>query len=104
MKNPRKLFEAETKKLLKYIILNGNLPAKEKMDMQVLQECCDNKWISGVVTQTMISGRIIAEVRQTVTVTKSGLDYLYPKWDTKFLISSGIAAISLLLNLLQVFL
>ena len=104
MKNQRKLFEAETKKLLKHIILNGELPNKEEMNMQVLKECCENKWISGVVTQTKISGRIVAEVRQTVTVTKSGLEYLYPKWDTKFIISSAIAAASLIGNLFQMFL
>lgn len=52
----------------------------------------------------MISGRIVAEVQQTVTVTKAGLDYLYPKWEVKFIISSVIAVVSLIGNLLQVFL
>lgn len=104
VKNFRKLFEVETKKLLKYIVLNGDLSSCEALDMQVLKYCCEKGWISGVKTQTMISGRIVAEVQQTVTVTKAGLDYLYPKWEVKFIISSVIAVVSLIGNLLQVFL
>ena len=41
VKNFRKLFEVETKKLLKYIVLNGDLSSCEALDMQVLKYCCE---------------------------------------------------------------
>lgn len=103
MKNARISFEQETKELLKYIVLHGDLPSSDTLNMQVLQECCEMQYISGVYTAKMISGRVVAEVQQTVLVTKAGLDYLYPKRDIKFVISTVIAAVSVLVNLLQAF-
>lgn len=104
MKNARKSFEKETRQLLEYIVLHGDLPKERNLNMQALKECCEMKWISGVVVQTMISGHIVADVCQVVTVTKAGLDYLHPKRDVKFMVSSVIAVVSIIVNLLQAFL
>ena len=100
MKNARKLFESEMRELLQYVIVNRDIPEENKLNMEVLKECCDKGYISGVQTMTMISGRIVAEVCETCVVTKEGLDFLHPKIDVKFIISTSIAAISVLINIL----
>lgn len=100
MKNARKLFESEMRKLLQYVIMNRDIPGENELNMEVLKECCDRGYLSGVQTMTMISGRIVAEVRETCSVTKEGLDFLHPKIDVKFIISTSIAAVSVLINIL----
>jgi hypothetical protein len=100
MKNARKLFESEMQELLQYVIVNRDIPEENKLNMEVLKECCDKGYISGVQTMTMINGRIVAEVCETCTVTKEGLDFLHPKIDVKFIVSTSIATISVLINIL----
>jgi hypothetical protein len=49
-----------------------------------------------------MSGRIVVEETLSPRITKSGLDFLHPKHDVKFIVSSSIAIASLLLNIMLV--
>ena len=100
MKNERKQFESDMKAILRYIIQNKDLPSDIDKKMVALKECCDRGFIFGVVTQTMISGRIVCDIQEKIYVTNDGLNFLFPKKDIKFIISTTIAVLSILLNVI----
>lgn len=99
--NQRKQFESNMKTLLRHVIDQHSLPDDSHLDMLVLSECCSREYLSGVVVQTMISGKIVCDVRNTIWVTKAGLEFLYPRQDWKFIVSSAIALISIVVNIIQ---
>lgn len=96
MPNPRKIFESDMKRILQTVILEHTLP--DEVNMAALKECCDKQYLSGITTKTMISGRIVAD-KTNIQITKAGLDYLYGKKDVKFIISTTIAVISVMINI-----
>ena len=99
MRNARIAFEKEMKALLLHVITNTDLPGKEQLNMAALKECCDSGYLEGVITDTMLNGRVVAEVSGIVKVTKLGLDFLYPKTDVKFIVSTTVAVCSIILNI-----
>ena len=102
MKNQRKKFENDMRKLLRLIATEGSISKTENINMEALKECCDKNYISGIYAPRMMSGQIVVEETLSPRITKSGLDFLHPKHDVKFIVSSSIPIASLFLNIMLV--
>jgi|GEM_PF-3032359 len=79
MRNERKRFERNEKRLLKYILKTGELPDMTDYDKECLYHCIAEKhYINGIVAIRMISGRIVFEVaHDRLTLTKEALDFCW---------------------------
>lgn len=78
MKNQKKLFEKEMKRIMLHIITCGDIPPLDDFGMECLHHCCQSGYLTGVHTARMASGHIVAD-RHTPKVQKAGLDFCYPK-------------------------
>lgn len=97
----RNQFESDMKAILRSIINDHQLPPENKLNMEALKECHVRRFFDGIVVEQMASGRITCELRKNFWVTKAGYEFLYPKKDWKFAVSTTIALASIVLNIIQ---
>ena len=68
--------ESAMRSVLQHINETKTAKGLDQEQMKLLKECCDQGFLSGVQTETMISGRVIAECQQDVRLTVDGLRFL----------------------------
>lgn len=101
MANQRQNSEKEMKRIMKYILVNQELPELDDLGRECIYfSTNEKKYITGIKVTKMASGRIVMDVSNP-KLTLEGLNWLYPKWDKKFIISTTIAIVSVVFNVLQ---
>lgn len=98
--NNRQKFEKGVKDILKQIMISNEMPELDDFGMECLAYCCQEKLIVGVFVDRMAAGNLVAEYSNP-KITDAGLNYLYPKKDTKFIVSTSIAVIELVVIIIQ---
>ena len=68
--------ESAMRSVLRNINETKTVKGLNQEQMKLLKECCDQGFLSGVQTETMISGRVIAECQRDVRLTVDGLRFL----------------------------
>ena len=68
--------ESAMRSVLQHINETKTVKGLDQEQMKLLKECCDQGFLSGVQTETMISGRVIAECQRDVRLTVEGLRFL----------------------------
>lgn len=68
--------ESAMRSVLRHINETKTVKGLDQEQMKLLKECCDNGFLSGVQTEVMISGRVIAECQRDVRLTLEGLQFL----------------------------
>lgn len=68
--------ESAMRSVLRHINETKAVKGLDQEQMKLLKECCDQGFLSGVHTETMISGRVIAECQRDVRLTVDGLRFL----------------------------
>ena len=68
--------ESAMRSVLRHINETKTVKGLDQEQMKLLKECCDQGFLSGVQTETMISGRVIAECQRDVRLTVDGLRFL----------------------------
>lgn len=101
MANQRQISEKEMKRIMKYILVNQEIPELDDLGRECIYfSTNEKKYITGIKVTKMASGRIVMDISNP-KLTLEGLNWLYPKWDKKFIISTTIAAVSVTFNVLQ---
>ena len=101
MANQRQTSEKEIKRIMKYILVNQEIPELDELGRECIYFAAnEKKYITGIKATKMASGRIVMDVSNP-KLTLEGLNWLYPKWDKKFIISTTIAIVSAVFNVLQ---
>lgn len=99
--NPRRKDDLKKREIMKYILEHHSLPESlNDEDKYILKICYDAGYIEGLNIATMASGRIIMDV-QSPKVTDKGKEFLFPKRDYKFIISTVIAIVELVVIIVQ---
>lgn len=100
MKNARKDFENAMRTALRHIAKTRKLPPLDEAVKSALKACYDVGYVEGIRVEVMASGRItIEEAHPAVTYT--GLKFAYPYRDWKFIAPLVIAAIELIVIVIQ---
>lgn len=68
--------ESAMRSVLQHINETKTVKGLDREQMKLLKECCDQGFLSGVQTETMISGLVIAECQRDVRLTVDGLRFL----------------------------
>lgn len=68
--------ESAMRSVLRHINETKTVKGLDQEQMKLLKECCDQGFLSGVQTEAMISGRVIAECQRDVRLTVEGLRFL----------------------------
>lgn len=68
--------ESAMRSVLRHINETKTVKGLDQEQMKLLKECCDHGFLSGVQTEVMISGRVIAECQRDVRLTVDGLRFL----------------------------
>ena len=100
--NVRKKLENDSKAVLRRIVLEGDKYRPVDSEREALEYCTQNKYADGIVATRMIAGNIVIEIGAP-RLNSRGLEFLHPKRDTKFIISTIIAVVAIALNVLQFF-
>ena len=96
-----KEFESNMRRLLIVIKDFGFPSCLSQDDLHCVEKCIADGYLTGAHTQRMASGKIVADISEIVRVEKAGLEFLKPKRDWKFIITAGIAVISVACNIIQ---
>ena len=99
--NIRRKDNLRKRELMSHIFEKHDLPESlSEEDMYILKRCNDAGYIEGLRVTTMASGRIVLDA-QTLNITDKGREFLSPKKDYKFIISTTIAVIELVVIIIQ---
>lgn len=99
--NPRKRDEKRKRELILYMLEHHDVPENlDQEDIYALKRCSDAGYVENLKFSTMASGRIVFDI-QSPKITDKGIAFLNPKKDYKFIISSVIAVIELIVIVLQ---
>lgn len=97
-----KAFKKNLRRILISVRDSGCLPENlSQDDLHCVEWCISQCFLSGVITDRMVSGKIIAEATDAIRIEQPGYNFLNPPLDWKFITASVIAALSLLLNFIQ---
>ena len=100
MANPRREFEREAKRILRHILVDGALPTLDDFGKGCLLFCEQKQYVISAKVRRLSKDKVIYD-KIIFRVTEPGLQWLYPKWDKKFIVSTTIAIISVVCNILQ---
>ena len=101
MANQRQTSEKEMKRIMKYILVNQELPELNDLGKECIYFCTNEKeYITGIKVAKMASGRIVMDVSNP-KLTLEGLNWLYPKWSKKDILWTIATVTSLVFNVLQ---
>lgn len=100
MNNARKELEKEMRAALRHIAETGELPPLNDPVRVALKECQDAGYIEGLRVDVMASGRIKIETAYP-RVKHPGMKFAYPYRDWKFILPSVIAALELVVIIIQ---
>ena len=88
------------RRVLRTINEAAEMPSMDDHERYALKQCIAEGYIDGVCTETMASGRIVVEF-SSPRVTISGLKFLYPYKDWKFVLPTIIAVLELIAIIIQ---
>ena len=80
--NSRERLEADIRFILETIDSGRTLPTLDNTLLFALDVCVQKEYLSGVLTDRMASGRIVAEIASPA-LTPAGLEYLFPSESTE---------------------
>ncbi len=99
--NPRRKDDLRKREIMNYILEHCSLPENlSDEDKYILKRCDDAGYIEGLKIATMVSGRIVMDV-QVPKITDKGKEFLFPKKDYRFIISTVIAVVELVIIVIQ---
>lgn len=101
MANQRQISEKEMKRIMKYILVNQEIPELDDLGRECIYfSTNEKKYITGIKVTKMASGRIVMDISNP-KLTLEGLNWLYPKWSKKDILWAIATTISLVFNVLQ---
>ncbi|MCI8336947.1 MAG: hypothetical protein HFI72_07335 [Peptococcaceae bacterium] len=101
MANQRQTSEKEMKRIMKYILINQEIPELDDLGRECIYFAAnEKKYITGIKVTKMASGRIVMDVSNP-KLTLDGLNWLYPKWSKKDILWAIATATSLFFNVMQ---
>lgn len=99
--NLRRKDDLRKRELMLYMLEHHDLPRNlSDEDRYILKRCKDAGYIENLKIATMASGRVVIDI-QSPEITDKGREFLCPKMDYKFVISTTIAVAELAIIIIQ---